>query len=743
MKTNPSLLLKRNPMLYDILLMLRAYSALSEKAETMGKPFELSCKALVAELINSNKLYESMEYPFLEAELFLSELHGKELGLQIFIASPQLHSHEKDLKELLEVIGDWDDSVVSDLLETARLSYGIKETGKSQTPNDLASLMVEIACIGSKGGSVSDQCCGLSSLLFKAEKRLPSPKIFMQDINESTIRMAVLMAIIEKIDLSKLSVHQGNLLIDDGFPDERFDLQISQPPFAIRYSSGLKERLKSDPRFSPFKTLPRSSQADLLFVENVIFHMKPDTGRAVIMCAPSIMAQGSVNGQIREEVIRRNLVDAVIKIPQRTLYDTTMATYLLVLDGGKKKSDVLFIDAEPFFSKIEDRWRKMEITDEGIQKLISAYKARQNVIGKCCITSLKEIETNEFSLSMEKYVLRRKLEKILKKEALKDFEDVAEVIVPRIIRSKSGKRLSADACKSHPFDYEKTSKGPATTVIVHKGDLIFKSGILEMLYLFDEEPKEEVFATERDIVIRPKSIQSEYLYYYFKSETGRMAFSINTCSNLGLQILTRVSFEGLKIPLPRNNPEEYRRTFEIENHLKIDIASFNALLANKNKYLDDTFEDVLSQELAIQVKRYKAEAMAEFLSDDIRELNACFHSKAYKATLILAGSILEAVLIDWISEKEGVDYFTNDYMVPDRRGGRKRADLFDYINVLKELEKPNWDREANMAHAIRTNRNLVHAKLGIKSEDINEHTCKMVIRYLRTVLETRGVTIRS
>ena len=56
-------------------------------------------------------------------------------------------------------------------------------------------------------------------------------------------------------------------------------------------------------------------------------------------------------------------------------------------------------------------------------------------------------------------------------------------------------------------------------------------------------------------------------------------------------------------------------------------------------------------------------------------------------TLILAGSILEAVLIDWLTEIKGEDYFKKDYMITDRNGRSKRADLIDYINEIKEIEE--------------------------------------------------------
>ena len=161
----------------------------------------------------------------------------------------------------------------------------------------------------------------------------------------------------------------------------------------------------------------------------------------------------------------------------------------------------------------------------------------------------------------------------------------------------------------------------------------------------------------------------------------------------------------------------------------------------KNEYQKkEKIEDILSIEIANKIKAFSEENLRTFLTSDLKELNDCFRAKAYKATLILAGSILEAVLIDWISDIHGVNYFEEDYYVTDRRTGRqKRAELIDYINEIKYIERPHWMDEANKAHEIRKKRNLVHAKLGINSDEINEATCKMVIGYLEDVLKTRGI----
>ena len=61
-------------------------------------------------------------------------------------------------------------------------------------------------------------------------------------------------------------------------------------------------------------------------------------------------------------------------------------------------------------------------------------------------------------------------------------------------------------------------------------------------------------------------------------------------------------------------------------------------------------EDVLNIELARRIKAHNEAQLRSFLTGDLKELNVCFKNGAYKATLMLAGSILEAVLIDWLSE---------------------------------------------------------------------------------------------
>ena len=165
------------------------------------------------------------------------------------------------------------------------------------------------------------------------------------------------------------------------------------------------------------------------------------------------------------------------------------------------------------------------------------------------------------------------------------------------------------------------------------------------------------------------------------------------------------------------------------------LSCWNAL--NKKKRIE-RIVDVLEIELLEKIKVYSTNQIQKLLHDDWIELNKCFGVGAYKATLILAGSILEALLIDWISELDGQDYFAEDYMVI-RGKKQKRADLYDYIRKIKSIKGSNWDDEESKANEIREKRNLVHAKLGINSDEINEKTCRSIIEDLRCIIKSRGI----
>lgn len=141
--------------------------------------------------------------------------------------------------------------------------------------------------------------------------------------------------------------------------------------------------------------------------------------------------------------------------------------------------------------------------------------------------------------------------------------------------------------------------------------------------------------------------------------------------------------------------------------------------------------------LKIAISKYNEQLMG-FIANDLDEIRKCLDAKAYKAALILAGSVLEAFLIDWLSEIDGKDYFSQPYIIIENDKQYKARGLSDYIEAINEIEKPDWMETSEKAHYIRKKRNLVHANLCLKnSEEINEETCRKVIEYLEYIIDTR------
>lgn len=261
---------------------------------------------------------------------------------------------------------------------------------------------------------------------------------------------------------------------------------------------------------------------------------------------------------------------------------------------------------------------------------------------------------------------------------------------------------------------------------VEKNDLI-----IDYLYI-DAEKKE--FTSRMKIanksankidaycVIRPKEISTHYLLAYLQSDFFKN-FCLHTFhadKNEDTDEFLDVHIDLEEIPLfitEQANSNYFKKKYEFE------ISSKSTVHKQIEKRNSNTFYDSNAKEIVLK---------------DMNELRACFNAKAYKAAIILAGSILEAFLIDWLSEIKGQNFFDNDFMVFDKYHGKnKRADLIDYINEIQNLRKPNWYDAASKATEIRKKRNLVHAKLYINDSDISKETCTEVIDYLEYVINTR------
>ena len=135
---------------------------------------------------------------------------------------------------------------------------------------------------------------------------------------------------------------------------------------------------------------------------------KPKTGRIAVIVPHGVLFRGGAEGKIREQLLKENLIDAVIGLPAGLFQTTGIPVAILVIDRSREKGganeakkDVFFIEASKEFKANK---AQNILTDENIEKIYSTYKTRKDVAKFARKVSLKEIEENDFNLNITRYV---------------------------------------------------------------------------------------------------------------------------------------------------------------------------------------------------------------------------------------------------------------------------------------------------------------------------------------------------
>lgn len=425
--------------------------------------------------------------------------------------------------------------------------------------------------------------------------------------------------------------------------------------------------------------------------------------------------------------------------------DTSIYKGQMLVAGfrNSKNPDDLFALPEKYSTKYEKYI-------DGLEKWINGGEMPEDdAMGEYEYNSVSSLEVSGIRINPEFFSKKAiEVRKLLQQEELEKLGDVAEIIMPRALGDETGKVVKIPDLK-YPFEISNIREQRITNVTLQRNDILLSTIGEIKAFLVADDINETIYVDQHIFVLRCNKIQPEYLFLYLNSEVCQTILESQKMGTFISRITRKVAQE-MPVIIPTKNEKDYKiqayilthiekRNYQAQSNVNTRMMAYISALRKIQTKKAEKVEDILSLELLQTMKVHSTNQLQDMLRDDWKELNDCFRVKAYKATLILAGSILEAVLIDWLSEINGDDYFTNDYMITDRNGRRKRADLIDYINEIKYIERPHWIDEATKAHEIRKKRNLVHAKLGINSDEINEETCRMVIDYLRDVIKTRGV----
>lgn len=368
------------------------------------------------------------------------------------------HIETKDNEVPADVVGDAYEYMIGEFATMAG-----KKAGSFFTPQQVSEVMAQIVAPQEKD-RVYDPTCGSGSLLIRAAKKggLDKVSIYGQEVNNSAISMARMNMFIH--DIKDAHIAWGDTLANPQHLDSdgnlmKFECIVANMPFSKdkwaegfnpggevsvdedetpvkANKKGKKKEFKMEPsldRFHRFDMgVPPASKGDWAFLLHMI-HSMSGNGRVAAVAPHGILFRGASEGRIRQAVIEKNLIDAIIGLPENLFYGTSIPACIVVFKRGRTTTDVLFIDASKEFKKEKAKNKLRDGTNgepNDIKRIVDTYRAFVN--GENAeqekyshVASLSEIEENEYNLNIPRYVDTFEEEKLIDLESVnKEIADI-------------------------------------------------------------------------------------------------------------------------------------------------------------------------------------------------------------------------------------------------------------------------------------------------------------------------------
>ncbi len=332
----------------------------------------------------------------------------------------KLAERNKMLRHLVQDFAKMDLSDVKDDIIGNSYMYMIerfgadagKKAGEFFTVRNVAQLVAKLAEPKS-GARICDPCCGSGGLLLLAGEEVEklgskNYALYGQESTGSTYQLARMNMFLHGKDSARLEWGDtlNNPLLVENDHLMKFDTIVANPPFSLKKWGA--EHAEADKYKRFWRGVPPKDKGDFAFITHMVETLKPKTGRMAVIVPHGVLFRGGAEGKIREQLLKENLIEAVIGLPAGLFQTTGIPVAVLVIDrsrekGGENenKKDVFFIEASKEYKSAK---AQSVLTEENIEKIYSTYKSRKDAEKFARKVSLKEIEENDFNLNITRYV---------------------------------------------------------------------------------------------------------------------------------------------------------------------------------------------------------------------------------------------------------------------------------------------------------------------------------------------------
>ena len=279
------------------------------------------------------------------------------------------------------------------------------------TNRTVVHLMTELLKV-KPGESVYDPTCGTGGMLLSASRYLKAQnkehrnlRLYGQERNVTTSSIARMNLFLHGIE--DFEIARADTLEDPRFVENdhlrTFDVVLANPPYSI--SQWNREAWSSDRWGRNTFGTPPQGRADYAFFQHIVSSMDKKSGRSAVLFPHGVLFRKE-EFNLRKAMLQADVIDTVIGLGPNLFYNAPMESCIVICRSKKPKAHqgtVLFIDA------INDVTRQRTfsfLSEENQDKITKAFNSDTDVEGFSRRVALADIESQNFDLTVHRYVER-------------------------------------------------------------------------------------------------------------------------------------------------------------------------------------------------------------------------------------------------------------------------------------------------------------------------------------------------
>jgi type I restriction enzyme M protein len=310
--------------------------------------------------------------------------------------------------------------------------------GEVYTPREVIKLLVEILD-PKPGESVYDPAFGSGGMLIVSHyhvrgkyggEKAKELSLYGQEANPKIYALCKMNLYIH--DIRDVELRQGDTLLYPKFLEgnslKTFNLVLANPPWnqdgygeeTLKKGEFWRERYRYG--------FPPNQSADWAWIQHMLASADGGNGRVGVVIDNGCLFRGGKERSIREGVLRDDLLECVILLPEKLFYNTGAPGAILIFNKHKppeRRNKILFINASSEYEQHPEVRKLNRLGEEHIKKIAEAYRNFREAKGFARVVSLDEVRENDYNLNVTLYVFPE--EKVEEIDVEKEWEELRRI----------------------------------------------------------------------------------------------------------------------------------------------------------------------------------------------------------------------------------------------------------------------------------------------------------------------------